>query len=108
LMKHTRSELENLSKAELIELVMSVEDRYYSMLKRVEELERTAARTAAPFSKNRRKFDPQKPGRKIGQGKFEGRKPPSEEDLSSMEEVVSDALRYARVVGNWKIKGLSL
>lgn len=85
-MKHTRSELENLSKAELIELVMSVGDRYYSMLKRVEELERTAARTAAPFSKNGRKFDPQKPGRKIGQGKFEGRKPPSEEDLSSMEE----------------------
>jgi len=33
-------------------------------------------------------MDPQKPGRKVGQGKFEGRQAPSEEDLSSLEEVV--------------------
>jgi len=85
-MKHTRGELEKMSKKELIELVMSVADRYFSLLNRVEELERKAARTAAPFSKNRRKLAPQKPGRKVGQGKFEGRQAPSEEALLTLEE----------------------
>lgn len=38
-MKHSRSELEKLSKEELIELVIALEDRLSALEKRVEEIE---------------------------------------------------------------------
>ncbi|MCF8248045.1 MAG: hypothetical protein K9J37_22970, partial [Saprospiraceae bacterium] len=50
-----------------------------SLVKRVEELERKQARSAAPFSKNQKKEHPKKPGRKAGEGRFGMRKTPSAE-----------------------------
>ena len=72
---------------ELIALVMAAEDRYYALLKRVDDLERRAAKTAAPFSKNKRKMAPQRPGRKIGAGKFENRAAPAETEMPQIEMV---------------------
>ena len=86
-MRHTVEELGKMSKSELIAVVMALEDRHYGLLKRVDELERRAAKTAAPFSKNKRKMDPQRPGRKAGQGKFENRTAPSESEMTQIEQV---------------------
>jgi transposase len=46
----------------------------------IEQLKRKNARSAAPFSKHKRKKDPKRPGRKPGQGEFRNRPVPSEED----------------------------
>lgn len=48
----------------------------------IEQLKRKQARSAAPFSKNKRKKDPKRPGRKPGQGEFRHRPAPAEEDYS--------------------------
>ena len=51
--------------------------------KRIEELERTAKRQAAPFSKNKPKDKPKKPGRKKGEqhGNHGHREPPKPEQI---------------------------
>ena len=96
-----RETLEKMSKSELITLVLAQgeqilaqgeqlivqADRIKALEKRVEELERRNARSAAPFSKNKRKMDPQRPGRKIGQGKFENRAAPAESEMTQIELV---------------------
>jgi transposase len=46
----------------------------------IEQLKRQNARSAAPFSKHKRKKDPKRPGRKPGQGEFRHRSGPPEED----------------------------
>jgi transposase len=48
----------------------------------IEQLKRRNARSAAPFSKHKRKQDPKRPGRKPGQGEFRNRPVPPEEDHS--------------------------
>ena len=48
----------------------------------IEQLKRENARSAAPFSKNKGKKDPKRPGRKPGQGEFCNRPGPAEEDYS--------------------------
>jgi hypothetical protein len=42
----------------------------------IEQLKRQNARSAAPFSKHKRKKDPKRPGRKPGQGEFRHRSGP--------------------------------
>ena len=54
----------------------------------IEALKRNNARQAAPFSKNKRKKNPTRPGRKAGQGPFRHRPAPSEEDYSGPVEDV--------------------
>jgi transposase len=49
----------------------------------IEELKRKNARPAAPFSKNKRKKNPKRPGRKSGQGPFNNRPAPPEEAYSA-------------------------
>jgi transposase len=49
----------------------------------IEELKRKNARQAAPFSKNKRKKNPKRPGRKPGQGPFNNRPAPPEESYSA-------------------------
>jgi len=56
--------------------------------KEIEELKRKNARSAAPFSKNKHKKDPKRPGRKPGQGEFRNRTAPSEEEYSGPVEDV--------------------
>jgi transposase len=53
-----------------------------------EELKRKNARQAAPFSKNKRKKNPKRPGRKPGQGVFRNRTAPSEAQYSGPIEDV--------------------
>ena len=56
-----------------------------------EELKRKTARQAAPFSKNKRKKNPKRPGRKPGQGPFRNRTAPSEAQYSGpIEDVPVD------------------
>ena len=53
-----------------------------------EELKRKNARSAAPFSRNKRKKNPKRPGRKAGQGSFRNRTAPPEQEYSGpIEEV---------------------
>lgn len=47
--------------------------------KQVEELQRNGKRQASPFSRNRPKGDPKRPGRKAGQGRFANRTAPAEQ-----------------------------
>ncbi len=54
----------------------------------IEELKRKNARPAAPFSKNKRKKNPKRPGRRPGQGKFRNRTAPSAEEYSGPVEDV--------------------
>ena len=96
-----RETLEKMSKSELITLVLAQgeqilaqgeqlivqADRIKALEKRVEELERKNARSAAPFSKNKRKMDLQRPGRKTGQGKFESRAAPEGSAMTQIEQV---------------------
>jgi cell division septum initiation protein DivIVA len=48
----------------------------------IEQLKRQKARSAAPFSKNQRKANPTRPGRKPMQGEFRHRPAPAEADSS--------------------------
>jgi transposase len=89
-----RETLEKMSKSELIALVLAQgeqlkvqADQIRTLEKRVEELERKNARSAAPFSKNKRKMDWEKPGRKIGQGNFENRGAPAASEMTHIERV---------------------
>lgn len=86
--------LKKMSKAELITLVLAQRDQVIAqgeqikiLEKRIEELERKNGRSAAPFSKNKRKENPQRPGRKAGQGKFEYRSAGDELQMSQIERV---------------------
>ena len=58
-------------------------DLVAQLKKRIEELERTAKRQAAPFSKNKPKDKPEKPGRKKGKehGAHAHREPPKPEQI---------------------------
>ena len=96
-----RETLEKMSKSELITLVLAQGEQILAqgeqlivqadwikaLEKRVEELERKNARSAAPFSKNKRKMDPQRPGRKAGQGNFENRAAPEKSEMTQIEQV---------------------
>jgi transposase len=93
-MELPKQTLEKMSKAELIALVIAQGEQLKiqaaqikALEKRIEELERKQARTAAPFSKNKRKMDPQRPGRKVGKGKFENRAAPDESEFRDIEDV---------------------
>lgn len=83
----TKESIENKSKEELIALVLLQWEQIRSLNKRIEELERKQARSAAPFSKGQKKKNPQKPGRKAGKGKFGTRKAPTAEEITDLVEV---------------------
>ncbi|MGH9753004.1 MAG: IS66 family transposase [Blastocatellia bacterium] len=71
-----------LSTEQLLELVRQMIAEIEKLRAENEELKRKNARQAAPFSKNKRKKNPKRPGRKPGQGVFRHRSAPSEEDYS--------------------------
>lgn len=62
-------------------------ERIKTLEKRIDELEQKNARSAAPFSKNKRKNNPKQPGRKTGEGNFENRQAPDEAQMGQIEEV---------------------
>lgn len=77
-----------LSYEQLLELVRQLVADNARLRAEIEELKRKNARTAAPFSKNKRKKNPMRPGRKAGQGTFSNRTAPSEEQyIGPVEDV---------------------
>jgi transposase len=77
-----------LSLEQLLELVRQLVADNARLRAEIEELKRKNARTAAPFSKNKRQKNPKRPGRKAGQGKFSHRTAPAEEQYSGPIEDV--------------------
>src|SRR5438132_9432320 len=78
-------EPEKLSHQELIELVRALAAENAVLRAEIERL-KSGARSAAPFSKNKRKKKRQRPGRKPGQGPFSHRQAPPPENYTSVEE----------------------
>lgn len=72
-----------LSYEQLLELVGRLAAENEQLRAELEQLKRKNARSAAPFSKNKRQKDPKRPGRKAGQGPFTNRPAPAEEAYSS-------------------------
>ncbi|MCW5978940.1 MAG: IS66 family transposase [Bryobacteraceae bacterium] len=70
-------DLEALDRAGLIRLIHELLRQNEELRQLVEQLRRQQHRSAAPFSKGKRKPNPQKPGRKPGQGEFRRRAQPA-------------------------------
>lgn len=69
-------DLDSLSRDELIRLILDLQRQIDDLRKQNEELRRKDKRSAAPFSKGKRKKNPKPPGRKPGQGAFSRRSGP--------------------------------
>jgi transposase len=70
-------DLDSLERAELIRLIRELLRQNEQLRKQIEELRRKEHRSAAPFSKGKRKEHPEQPGRKPGEGKFRRRSKPT-------------------------------
>jgi hypothetical protein len=100
---------EQLSHEQLIELVNQLIAQVEALLTanaklkaELEQLKRDKARAAAPFSKNKRKKNPKRPGRKPGQGIFRHRTAPSEADYSGPPvEVPVEEIACPKCGGEW-------
>ncbi len=77
-----------LSLEQLLELVRQLVAENARLRAEIEELKRKNARSAAPFSKNKRRKNPKPPGRKAGQGVFRNRPAPLPESYTSPLEDV--------------------
>lgn len=86
----TRETLEKMSKEELIDLLLKQAEQIQALLRLIKELDRKNARSAAPFSKNKNKANPKKPGRKKGKGAFTNRPAPPEEEMDEIIDVEVD------------------
>lgn len=91
-MKFDRQELRKLRKDQLIDIIFDLAERLEVQEKRIEALERAAARSAAPFSKGKGKQKKKKPGRKKGKGLFVRREEPQAR-LSDRVEVIKVPLK---------------
>ncbi len=69
--------MDELSREELIALVREQQRQIAALREEIERLKRWQRRQAAPFSKERPVKDPQKPGRRKGQGPFRRREAPT-------------------------------
>jgi hypothetical protein len=86
-LKFDRQELRKLTKDQLIDIIFELAEKLEAQEKRIEALERAAARSAAPFSKGKGKREKRKPGRKKGKGLFTRREEPQAR-LSDQVEVI--------------------
>ena len=77
-----------LSHEQMLELIRQLLADNARLRAEIEELKRKNARSAAPFSKNKHKKNPKRPGRKAGQGIFRNRPAPPEEEYSGPLEDV--------------------
>lgn len=84
-----RQELEQLSRDDLIALVLTLVEtveklqaEVQSLREENETLKRKGHRQAAPFSKGNRKADPKPPGRKKGEGPFTFRRAPAPGEMT--------------------------
>lgn len=70
------ADLESLSPAELIAIIVELQRQNEELRWQADESRRGSVRPAAPFSKGQRKQDPKPPGRKRGEGIFSRRQEP--------------------------------
>jgi hypothetical protein len=73
-----------LSYEQLLELVSQLLAGNELLRAGIEHLSRKESWSAAPFSKNKRKKNPKRPGHKPGQGPFNNRPAPPEEAYSAL------------------------
>lgn len=79
---------QEMSVSQLLAVIEQLAAENARLRAEIEQLKRSPARSAAPFSKNQRKKNPKRPGRKAGQGPFHHRAaPPEEEYTAPLEEV---------------------
>lgn len=83
---HLNSQQMNVS--QLLEVVEQLVSENARLRAEIELLKRNPSRSAAPFSKNQRKKNPQRPGRKAGQGRFSHRQAPAQEQYTEPVEEV--------------------
>src|ERR687891_268617 len=86
---NTQEDLASLSREELLALVAQLQRQVAELTATIEtlraenaELQRSAKRQAAPFSKGTRCKEPKRPGRKLGEGRFSFRQAPGPEEIS--------------------------
>ena len=85
------TDLNSLSRDDLIRLILELQRQNEQLRKQVEELQRKAKGSAAPFSKGKRKQNPKRPGRKVGQGEFKNRSaPPANSSTPRIEVPVQE------------------
>lgn len=82
IMSATR-EMTTLSQEELVTLVITLTQQIEELRQEMEELRRGVQPSAAPFSKDQRKKNPKKPGRKKGEGPFQQRAAPELESITA-------------------------
>lgn len=80
--------VEEMNVSQLLAVIKQLAAENAQLRAELEQLKRSSARSAAPFSKNQRKKNPKRPGRKAGQGPFHQRAAPTEEQYTApLEEV---------------------
>ncbi len=84
-MRLSLEDLDKCSRTELIAIIVEQSRLIDEQGKRIEKLERAAARPAAPFSKGKSKANPKRPGRRKGEGRFERRLEPVAEPTDNVE-----------------------
>ena len=77
-----------MSREELIALILRQHQLIEELRAEIEKLKRSQHRPAAPFSKGQRKADPQRPGRKPGQGPFARRAAPEGKPSQTVDAAV--------------------
>lgn len=85
--KLSKTDLEKLDKASLIELLLKALERIEALETELEKLKRQKHRQAAPFSRNTYKPNPKPVGRKKGLGKWSYKTPPQAHEITKTIEV---------------------
>jgi transposase len=80
--------IKQLSYEQLLELVLQLQAENARLRADIELLKQRPPQSGAPFSKNKRKEKPNRPGRKPGQGSFKRRAAPAPESYSAPPEEV--------------------
>jgi transposase len=71
------ADLETVSRAELIEIIVELRRQVEELRRENEDLRRRRGGSAAPFSRGTHKANPKSPGRKLGEGPFLRREEPA-------------------------------
>ena len=96
-------DLDSLSRADLIRLILELQRQIEYLRKQNEELRRKDKRSAAPFSKGERRKNPKRPGRKPGQGEFSRRpKPCAGANSGPPVDVPVEGTRCPFCGGHWE------
>lgn len=88
------ADLETVSRAELIEVIVELRRQVEQLRRENEELRRRQGGSAAPFSRGTHKANPKSPGRKPGEGPFLRRKEPAEAGAETVAVPVEACCPY--------------